>query len=122
MFVSSLAKNFEQSNQLLMPVLLPCMFFSGFFIPENLVPQGWKWVPDVNFLYYSTNYAVVREVQIMEGGCGAFPFFSFFPDFLSSMYRHFLYGDCLLSQFSLQFQFISLLLCWLKTQVPEIPM
>ena len=34
MWVSSLAKNFEQSNQLLMPILLPCMFFSGFFITE----------------------------------------------------------------------------------------
>jgi|EP01047_Picozoa_sp_COSAG01_P003063 hypothetical protein len=24
----------------------------------------WSWVPDVNFLYYSTNYAVVREIQV----------------------------------------------------------
>merc|ERR1711871_441299 len=71
MFVSALAKNFEQSNQLLMPVLLPCMFFSGFFIPEDMVPKGWSWVPDVNFLYYSTNYAVVREIHAMDGGCAA---------------------------------------------------
>ena len=71
MWVSSLAKNFEQSNQLLMPILLPCMFFSGFFISEDMIPAMWAWVPDVNFLYYSTNYAIVHEIQGMEGGCAA---------------------------------------------------
>merc|ERR1711871_973194 len=69
MWVSSLAKNFEQSNQLLMPSLLPCMFFSGFFITAEMIPSMWSWVPDVNFLYYSTNYAIVNEIQGMEGGC-----------------------------------------------------
>merc|ERR1711871_471305 len=69
MWVSSLAKNFEQSNQLLMPILLPCMFFSGFFIDSKMIPTMWSWVPDVNFLYYSTNYAIVNEIQGMEGGC-----------------------------------------------------
>lgn len=70
MWVSSLAKNFEQSNQLLMPILLPCMFFSGFFISEDMIPAMWAWVPDVNFLYYSTNFAIVNEIQGVEGGCG----------------------------------------------------
>jgi len=69
MWVSSLAKNFEQSNQLLMPILLPCMFFSGFFITEDMIPAMWAWVPDVNFLYYSTNFAIVNEIQGVEGGC-----------------------------------------------------
>merc|ERR1711871_588520 len=69
MWVSSLAKNFEQSNQLLMPIILPCMFFSGFFISEDMIPAAWSWVPDVNFLYYSTNYAVISEIKGMEGGC-----------------------------------------------------
>jgi ATP-binding cassette subfamily G (WHITE) protein 2 len=69
MWVSSLAKNFEQSNQLLMPIILPCMFFSGFFISEDMIPAMWAWVPDVNFLYYSTNYAIVHEIQGVEGGC-----------------------------------------------------
>lgn len=72
MWVSSLAKNFEQSNQLLMPILLPCMFFSGFFISEDMIPSMWKWVPEVNFLYYSTNYAIIYEIQGMEGGCAEF--------------------------------------------------
>ena len=69
MWVSSLAKNFEQSNQMMMPILLPCMFFSGFFISEDMIPSMWSWVPDVNFLYYSTNYAIVNEIQTVEGGC-----------------------------------------------------
>jgi len=71
MWVSSLAKNFEQSNQLMMPILLPCMFFSGFFIEESQIPAMWAWVPDVNFLYYSTNYAIVSEIQGVEGGCAS---------------------------------------------------
>jgi hypothetical protein len=26
----------------------------------------WKWVPDVNFLYYTVNYAVVDEINQMS--------------------------------------------------------
>ena len=30
------------------------------------VPTMWKWVPDVNFLYYTVNYAVVDEINQMS--------------------------------------------------------
>jgi len=53
MAVSAVSKNFEQSNQLVMPILTVLFLFSGFFVPANKIPAMWKWVPDVNFIYYS---------------------------------------------------------------------
>ena len=94
MAVSAVSKNFEQSNQLVMPILTVLFLFSGFFVPANKIPAMWKWVPDVNFIYYScerrppptslpparawlsftccrsVNYVVVTEVEAM-GTCDA---------------------------------------------------
>lgn len=66
MAVSSVALNFEQSNQLAMPILTILFLFSGFFVPANKIPVFWKWVPDVNYIYYSVNYLVVQEVHSMD--------------------------------------------------------
>ena len=65
MAVSSVAKTFEQANQLAMPILTILFLFSGFFVPATKIPAMWKWVPDVNFLYYAVNYVVVIEVKSM---------------------------------------------------------
>ena len=46
MAVSAVSKNFEQSNQLVMPILTVLFLFSGFFVPANKIPAMWKWVPD----------------------------------------------------------------------------
>merc|ERR1711865_754026 len=48
-----------------MPILTILFLFSGFFVPATKIPTMWKWVPDVNFLYYAVNYVVVIEVKSM---------------------------------------------------------
>ena len=57
MAISAISKNFEQSNQLVMPILTVLFLFSGFFVPANKIPAMWKWVPDVNFIYYSCEHS-----------------------------------------------------------------
>eukprot|EP01052_Picozoa_sp_SAG31_P001566 SAG31_NODE_53_length_30139_cov_31.002197_8_plen_231_part_00 len=66
MAVSSAAKNFEQSNMLVMPILTIFMLFCGFFISRDATPAFWRWVPHVNYLYYTINYLVIEEVKSME--------------------------------------------------------
>jgi ABC-type multidrug transport system permease subunit len=44
MAVSSFSKNFEQANQLAMPILTILFLVSGFFVPATKIPSFWACV------------------------------------------------------------------------------
>eukprot|EP00615_Pteridomonas_danica_P007464 CAMPEP_0114361864 /NCGR_PEP_ID=MMETSP0101-20121206/25146_1 /TAXON_ID=38822 ORGANISM="Pteridomonas danica, Strain PT" /NCGR_SAMPLE_ID=MMETSP0101 /ASSEMBLY_ACC=CAM_ASM_000211 /LENGTH=220 /DNA_ID=CAMNT_0001507239 /DNA_START=1 /DNA_END=663 /DNA_ORIENTATION=+ len=55
------AKDIQEAQGLIMPVLMPLMLFSGFFLPYDEIPVYFRWLYDVSFLRYAFNILKVNQ-------------------------------------------------------------
>jgi ABC-type multidrug transport system permease subunit len=59
--VGTQCKDIQEAQGMIMPVLMPLMLFSGFFIPYDEIPVFFKWLYDLSFLRYGFNILKVNQ-------------------------------------------------------------
>ena len=59
--VGTIAKDIQEAQGLVIPILMPLMLFSGFFLPYNDIPIYFRWLYDVSFLRYAFNILKINQ-------------------------------------------------------------
>ena len=86
--VGTHAKDIQEAQGMIIPVLMPLMLFSGFFLPYEEIPFFFRWLYEISFLRYAFNVLKINQWQDVtfddcspEGDvalCQVSPRFSFF--------------------------------------------
>eukprot|EP01135_Chromosphaera_perkinsii_P000932 Nk52_evm30s153 gene=Nk52_evmTU30s153 len=61
MFWSSVAKDYQTANIMVMPVLLLSFLFAGFYVRKPEIPDYWVWAYYISFLNYPLNALATNE-------------------------------------------------------------
>ena len=57
----TIAKDIQEAQGFVIPILMPLMLFSGFFLPYNDIPIYFKWLYDISFLRYAFNILKINQ-------------------------------------------------------------
>ena len=61
--VGTLAKDIQEAQGLVIPILMPLMLFSGFFLPYHDIPVYFRWLYEISFLRYAFNIVKMNQWQ-----------------------------------------------------------
>ena len=59
--VGTIAKDIQEAQGLVIPILMPLMLFSGFFLPYNDIPIYFRWLYEISFLRYAFNILKINQ-------------------------------------------------------------
>ncbi len=59
--VGTLSKDIQEAQGLVIPILMPLMLFSGFFVPYNEIPVFFRWLYEISFLRYAFNILKMNQ-------------------------------------------------------------
>lgn len=57
------AKDIQEAQGMIIPVLMPLMLFSGFFLPYEEIPFFFRWLYEISFLRYAFNVLKINQWQ-----------------------------------------------------------
>jgi hypothetical protein len=61
--VGTHAKDIQEAQGMIIPVLMPLMLFSGFFLPYEEIPFFFRWLYEISFLRYAFNVLKMNQWQ-----------------------------------------------------------
>jgi len=64
--VGTIAKDVQEAQGLIIPVLMPLMLFSGFFLPYEEIPIFFRWLYEISFLRYAFNILKMNQWQDLD--------------------------------------------------------
>ena len=77
--VGTMTKDIQEAQGMIIPILMPLMLFSGFFLPFRDIPSFFRWLYEISFLRYGFNILKVNQwsgvdfddcdVSSLEGVC-----------------------------------------------------
>jgi hypothetical protein len=59
--VGTHAKDIQEAQGMIIPILMPLMLFSGFFLPYDEIPVFFRWLYEISFLRYAFNVLKMNQ-------------------------------------------------------------